>query len=619
MARRTSMLRIALWALGLLLTSAAGSAFAQPLGRATVVPLEAADDALRTEHVAQVEATLQAERMTVVAMHEARDRFTARSRPPRHPSESDVDALARAARDVVEHVAFGRVAQAEKSVREVIARAERTLESLNRETATARQLLDACLSLVRATLQEGRREIALEQATGCRRLVPDLVPSERANPANVIGVLAEADDLLRRMRIGRMSVNSAPESGCAVYVNGRHLGTTPFELDRAAAGEYRVQVECGATPGRVHVVQLGDAPVELLVDTEFDRALVSEPRLSLRYPAGASSEARVVAHAANLGREVGVDDVILVQPNERGVNLLRVRVGQRRLIGRALARRGPDRRLAPQELAAAVVALNEARLVAGEPRVNVESNGQRERAASEPAPAGAPLELAPSLAASDSSRPAPRPSSSPVTQDARELDANVPSDAADASHGRWNVALGALAVAGGAVSYGTSYALSAKRARVLEESRESVRESDSYVARLESWDAARRATYWSASVGVLAVSGGAFALLSASARRLPWWVSAASGALGSALATWGAIEVARGGPCADGAYDRRACGDAREQRDRGALYLLSSAPLLALPLFAWLRPTQRSAPRALLAPSAAPSLGAFAIAVAVMH
>ncbi len=63
-----------------------------------------------------------------------------RSRTSLTASDSDLDVLAKQAREALQHVAFGRTAAAEKSVREVILRAERTLESLNRETARARQI-----------------------------------------------------------------------------------------------------------------------------------------------------------------------------------------------------------------------------------------------------------------------------------------------------------------------------------------------------------------------------------------------------------------------------------------------------------------------------------------------
>jgi hypothetical protein len=332
-----------------------------------------------------LESELAAAQVPFIPLHDARDRFTARSRPPQKPSESDLDVLDRAAHETIEHVAFGRTAAARKSVREVISRAERTLESLNRETKTARSILDACLSLVRSVLQSGKRELALEQATSCRRLVPDLMPSEQMHPANVVGVLAEADNTLRRMRIGHLTVRSAPETGCSVYVNGRHLGTTPFRLERAAAGIYRVQVECGSTLARVHVVELGDHPVGLSVDTQLDRAVASDPRLLLRYETAKDAREQAISHATQLGREIGATDVILVGVHNERAELLRVQVEDRRLVARASVPWNEHRGFSRRAIEQAIAALTEGRLD-GEPSLRQPKEPVGESAASEQLP-----------------------------------------------------------------------------------------------------------------------------------------------------------------------------------------------------------------------------------------
>ncbi|MDB4989062.1 MAG: hypothetical protein JWN04_4240, partial [Myxococcaceae bacterium] len=401
----TSLVRFfvrASWLAGCLFLTSTSAARAQPMGEVVVVPFGVPDLTGSLQVTTLLEAELADERVSLIPFHDARDRFTARSRPPQTASDSDLDVLAREARQAIEHVAFGRTAAAQKSVREVIARAEKTLESLNRETATARHILDACLSLVRTALQTGRRDLALEQATRCRRLVPDLVPSEADHPANVVGVLAEADNMLRRMRIGALAVRSTPESNCSVYLNGRHLGTTPFQLDRAAAGDYRVQVECGRSVGRVHVVQLGDQAVSLLVDTQFDRIVSSDPRLLLRYENRERAREQAVSHAIQIGRGVQADDVLLVGVHHDRAEIMRVQVAQERLIARASVPWTPRGGFARPALEAAIVALSEGRFE-GEPSL--------EKTASAPTPVAeviAPKEPGPTPAVPPHS-PAPTP------------------------------------------------------------------------------------------------------------------------------------------------------------------------------------------------------------------
>lgn len=344
----------------------AAFASAQPFGKTVVVIYgdgEGDTDATMSAAM-QVERELSARRTTLISMHDARDRFIALSRAPQRPSASEIDELGKEARETVQHAAFGRTAAAQRGVRQIMTLAERSLEILNRETATARQLLDACLALVRTSLHAGKREMAIEQAMSCRRMVPDLSPSQSTHPANVVGVLAEADDQLRRMRLGTLHVQNRPARVCSVYLNGRHLGTTPFVLDQASVGDYRVQVECEPNrPGRVHLVQLGDRPAELTVDTFFDESVQTEPRLGLSYASDGLARGHVVDHAQQLGNQVHADDVILVRLSGSAATLLRVQVRNQRLIGATSLALDLTKTLAPEQLKAALDSLSEARFV----------------------------------------------------------------------------------------------------------------------------------------------------------------------------------------------------------------------------------------------------------------
>jgi hypothetical protein len=546
--------------LSILLLAALSAAFpahvlAQPMGKTVVLPLGAPDAKAALSAADALEAALAARRVPMVSMHDARDRFKARSRQPLTATTSDLDVLAREARQALEHVAFGRTAAAQRSVREVMARAERTLESLNRETARARQLLDACLSLVRSALHENNREQALEQAMACRRLVPDLAPSEAVHPANVVGVLAEADDLLRRMRVGKLSLNSQPQPSCSVFLNGRHLGSTPFVLDRAASGEYRVQVECVPAPaGRVHVVQLGDDPVSMLVDTDFDRAIGSEPRLHLDYASDAILHESVASHAALLGHEVRVEDVVLVHVAAGRAELIRVRVGQGRAVARTYlpydARRGFG-----AELPGALSALFEGRV---EPGPSLEPARALPAAAAPVAQASAPAQTA--------DAPAP-PSDEPTT----------PAPSWPARRSRSGYVLAGLA---GAV-FATGLALEL-RARSLRNGVAPPQGEEGFLAAdyLKAEDLLQAS--W---LGVASGPLGLAAVLLATAPResVPWWGYLA-GAGGLALLGGGIYDLAMADKCALKDHEEQTCLYTRDTTARGAMLLSAAAPLIALPV-----------------------------------
>jgi hypothetical protein len=290
------------------MSSAAG---AQAFGRVFVVPAYVdGDEAGRRSD--DVERALRLRRIQIVSQHEGRDRLLATSRPPAVQLADDVTVMKRELEAAIEHLAFGHVSPARRSIDAVLVRAERAMETLNRESRTARVVLDACLGLVRAELQKKDRHKAVQQAIACRRLVPDLAPSDHLHPADVVGVVAEADDQLRRMRLGPIQVKSTSEEGCSVYANGRHVGTTPFTFERIAAGEYRFQLDCRGIQSRVHVVTLVDEPIEIGIDTQLDEAIDTKTRVSLRYPSFDAQATRALKHASAVGSVVRADDVILI-------------------------------------------------------------------------------------------------------------------------------------------------------------------------------------------------------------------------------------------------------------------------------------------------------------------
>jgi len=140
-----------------------------------VVPVVvgASDDAqLAASHAAEPIRDALAASTRVIAPGTARERFETRvSSPPVAATHTDLDQLARDAQQALYHVAMGLYTDAGQDVARVMTRADRALESLNRETLAARQLLDACLFIVRARLQARKPQAARVQALECRRLV----------------------------------------------------------------------------------------------------------------------------------------------------------------------------------------------------------------------------------------------------------------------------------------------------------------------------------------------------------------------------------------------------------------------------------------------------------------
>jgi hypothetical protein len=393
----------------------------------------------------------------------------------------------------------------------------------------------------------------------CRRLVPDLAPSDSAHPANVVGVLAEADDLLRRMRTGKLMVKSQPDTNCSVYLNGRHLGTTPFVLDRAASGEYRVQVECAVgRAGRVHTVQLGDEPVNMTVDTAFDRAVFSDPRLFLSYETERAARRYLIEHAANVGRDVRAEDIVLLRVQGDVAELVRVHVAQNRILGRARATwtsSGFER----NSLAKAITALNEGR-VEGEPLGTLEA---------EPALApDKPVAQADPARAQEASAAAPSGGAPAAT----EGDGKYP-----AWRRRTGIAMIPLALAFAGVGFGM-----AEWSQPLRDKWGNSLSGDTAVpGTKERYDRVSAASYIgiaSAPLGLAAV-----ALLATGHPSVPWW-SYTLGALGLGAAGTGMYFVAISNHC-ELEDDMGECLRPEDTVRRGVLLVAMAVPLISVPIF----------------------------------
>ncbi len=287
---------------------------AQPQ-RITLIPATVGD---KTQDISALEApiaaALRAQAVEVIALDEARALFEARhSAEAERLSDSDIDIVADEARAALLHVATGRTARARSSIAEVLERAEKALEYLNRTNDSARHVLNACLYLVRAMAESGNRESALAKVAECRRLVPDIAPDSHDHPPAVISLYREAGENITARPTGSLTVKSTP-SGCDAFINGRRLGITPYEVKELPAGEYRVQAECGERSGRVHRVLLAAQATTVMVDADFDRSVRSAKGLGLVYPTLAEAEVLRLKHAAEVSKILGSSHALLVTP-----------------------------------------------------------------------------------------------------------------------------------------------------------------------------------------------------------------------------------------------------------------------------------------------------------------
>jgi hypothetical protein len=373
------------------------------------------------------------------------------------------------------------------------------------------------------------------------------------------------------MRIGQLSVESAPETQCAVYINGRHLGTTPFELDRAAAGEYRVQVECSTARGRVHVVELGTEPTRLVVDTQLDTAIRSEPRLLLSYRDERSERAQIVTHGQLIAKTVAVDDAVMVGLSGTRVQMLRVSASQGRVIARGEADWSAGGRFDPTALDEAITALMEGRMAADEPApmmavvaVGVESAGTG----------------ASTSTGADTGTGADTSTSS--TGASTSTEAGTSTGAGAGAQRTFRMRMGALALSvAGAGLLTAGFVYEGKRDEASADLAALDGSDPTFADKQAEFDRAKALRWLGVGGGVLLTAAVPLVRVDVS-RGVPWW-SYVIGAGGLGLWGYGIYEMVRSNDCTL-AFEDGSCVARRNTDVKGALVVSAGTPLVAFPI-----------------------------------
>jgi hypothetical protein len=498
----------------------------------------------------------------------ARDRFEARgSSAPVAATHSDLDQLARDAQQALYHVAMGLYTSASADVGRVLKRADHALESLNRETISARQLLDSCLFIVRARLQERKPKAAREQALECRRLVPDIEPDASIHPPDVIGEVAAAEAQLESQRPASLRVTSEP-SGCPVFIQGRNLGSTPLELPRLTPGGYRIQVECvPGEYGRVHRVTLGENRTLVHVDSHFDAATQTGDGVSLRYSTRATSERFALRHAIEVARLVGARYVAVIAPEGDGkVRISSLEVAHGKPLAQVIV--GSDETGAFVRVSEAIAALRAGR--------SQDFSGAAPKAITS-TPAVTPAAV--------SSVTQQRPTATHAAVDDSIMSRNVDDDTHGAGAVGWTLAAtGAAAHITGWVLYAHQLSLESdyRKVRGLSDTSEARRR----LSRIDSFELLPPLT--SAGGALLLTASLPWLLPRSDSQPLPGW-SIGVGVAGLAVAGTGVALLVRGAGCDE--FDRLArCDDVVTTTHLGVHLIGLAVPLLAVPALYLLRP-----------------------------
>lgn len=216
----------------------------------------------------------------------------------------------------------------------LLSEARALLPAIGRDESASRHLSDICLLLVRSHLgPEGPidRGAAETQALECLAVVPGIT-SDRRHPPEVGEVLeAQRASLSEDSAIVIQAAASDP-AGCAIRINGRVVGTTPFAQTTLPAGRYRAQVECApGAPSRVRDVRVSGAePTRVIVDGRFDSTLRVDTEagmIALAYATTDAMQTHLAGDVARVAGAVRATRVLVVAGDSGVIRLERFTIG----------------------------------------------------------------------------------------------------------------------------------------------------------------------------------------------------------------------------------------------------------------------------------------------------
>jgi hypothetical protein len=469
---------------------------------------------------------------------------------PPAPSDEEISQWASRAQEAVRTIVLGDRAAALPELEAVRAFAEQNLVALNREPETAGLVLDACLYLARAHLDNGDLDAADRQAQDCVRLAPAATANPRVHPPSVID-LYDAAQKPGEARSGSLIVESEP-AACDLRINGTLVGKTPMAYDNLYPGSYQVQVECRPDEqGRVHRVDVSAGPQSLFVIDRFERSVRSSTLLHLQFEAAPDLK-ELARNAREVARPLPASAVMLASLVNPEVLQLEVELAtqtERSFVRLPTTSSGPDQDLMNQSVEA-LLAGRCADFSDGTPREIDCRTGQ----VIAPAPVGA----------EDTKRVGPRPLF--IT----------------------GVSLASL----GAASLATGWSL----AIVRRSAGEAWISDPTRLSAQKTWLDLETGLIVSASVG-----GGllvaAMPMVLPMHAKTPWWAWL-NGGLGVAAAVGSIVSATTAAPkpaesCQENGQDPSACVNWRRDTDRAILLGATAAPLLTMPLVYLFRRAER--------------------------
>ena len=232
--------------------------------------------------------------------------------------------LQRALDEALGHLALGRLDKGQNALKPIEKLSGPERDFLKRDPQRAQKLFDTCVARAQLLWRDKQRDFAKEQMLECVDSFPGFHPPHTSGEQYELFEAARAR--VNQRPHGSLEV-SAPRS-CAVRVFGIEVGRSPMTLDSLPVGPIEVQVECErGVPGRRHPLNVVPGVNRIVVDPRFDSVLQTSSVLALAYPNERARNANMDSDSSLLERVLGAHVLLLVMTQTASNELaLRVRV-----------------------------------------------------------------------------------------------------------------------------------------------------------------------------------------------------------------------------------------------------------------------------------------------------
>jgi hypothetical protein len=467
------------------------------------------------------------------------------SRPLQPVSAADVESLEREAQAASEALSEGRTRETRTRVARVQTLADADMDTFGREAKARNAIFKACVAGIQANLQSDDLAAAQTLSTWCISAFPGLDPNKATLTKSVRAALLEAQSAVRASGRPPLQINSAPP-GCALFVQGKHVGETDYTLQHPAPRPYSAQVQCGqGLVSRVHVLE-PDSRSTFVIDVGFDAALKTTPQL-VHLDYASPSEDVIRNHALRIRSFLSAAEVIVLQVAPAGRITIR-RLEKSNEVSVDIPRRfeADDLRRALSTLYHSFMPDESSTTPPGEEGSQTDASATEEDGA----------------------------------QRVEEAATEVP-DQSSPERGAWRLWTGLPLLTAAAVTFTVSGALLHKRLTAGERYQRATPASGSYLPRQRAWREKGKPLHATAIAGSALGAFGAGLVVGEFEPDRHVWLPVGALVLAAPAVVLGALRVAQNEQCNDrNAENLKACVVGQGKRDRGGIALLAAAPLL---------------------------------------